>query len=561
MFLIALSDEDEARGRRRRGRRADVEEVEQVTFPDGGGAFDLGLAIHRLPDMDDVVVGEASLVIRALSHPVDVDAPRLEPQGDGSTIIDLGGPSRLVSIDVILDGTLTGNQRVLLSSAEPGAQQAPMFAADPFARTGLYPAPLTGMTLSAKTGAARLTFLQPVAGPRWAVRVVDGESAGDLTAASSPSLTVTGVRVDESPADVQVTIPGDDGAVLYAGSGVLLPAAAPQSVLFTPLAQRHLQARLAAAASGDDVMLTVPLRLTSTSAGAIGIVSRSLRAHYLVNLQQAPIELTVGGEWAELPLVAPVGRRPGSGAGTLEARLAGRELDPACPPPPQLMPATGITVAPRRRVAALAVGSPGASGLASIVALRLLLGADQPAEVVLDVCGDAAGLPATTLGTAVRRIPATAPTWHEFLLTAPLHVPPPGRVWCVLRTNDQPLRWFTGQDGAAPLASADDGATWGSPSTPFGSGGAPLVQLFRPDPGTSPPRVDLYLGGQRIDGIELARRGGQEAAATLTLPEAVLAALGGSAGDGRVTTPLLLFSRSVMRLTVRDLACTYDPTA
>jgi hypothetical protein len=563
-FLIALGDQDAAQGRRRRAPRADIEEVERVTFPDGGGPFDLGLAIPRLPDMDDVVVDEASLSIRALPYPIDVDSPRLERRVDGSTIVDLGAPSRLVSIDVTIDGTLTGSQRVLLSSAEPGAQEAPMFAADPFSGTGLYPAPLTGMALSAKSGAARLTFLQPVAGRRWAVRVVEGESAGDLTAGPGPSLTVTGVRVDGSPTDVRVTIPGDGGAdasILYAGSGVLLPAAEPQAVVFTPLAQRHLRARLAAAASSDDVMLSVPLRLASTSEGVIGIVSRSLRSHYLVNLQRAPIELALGGEWAELPLVAPAGRRPRSGAGTLEARLAGRELDPAWPPPPQLVPATGVTVAPRRRVAALAVASPGVSGLASVVAVRLLLGADQSAELVLEVCGDAAGLPATTLGTVVRRIPATAPTWHEFVLTAPLDVPSPGRVWCVLHTNDQPVRWFTGHDGAAPLGSSDDGATWGSPSMPLGFGGAPLVQLFRTDPGESSPRVDVYLGGQRIDGVELTRLGAQEAAATLTLPEAVLAALGGSAGDGRVTTPLRLFSRTVMRLTVRDLACTYDPTA
>jgi hypothetical protein len=176
------------------------------------------------------------------------------------------------------------------------------------------------------------------------------------------------------------------------------------------------------------------------------------------------------------------------------------------------------------------------------------------------VHGDNAGMPGPLLASVVRKVASPTGTWQEFLLAKPVELPPPGRVWCVLRTNDAPIRWFC-TDGEAPLLSVDDGASWGALATPLGDGGAPLLQLFRRSDPAAVPIVECHLGAARVADVALVATEGRAPEGALTLADSVLDALGTTTGGGRVTTELQLYSRTVMRVTVRGLACAYEPNA
>jgi hypothetical protein len=547
--------------------------IEQVPFADGGATADLGLGIPYLPDMDDVVVDMAQLTIKAIPHPVTADTAAIGSE-DGATTVDLHGPARLVGMNISLAKPLivgaqdpTKDTRVIVSTAEPGAAKAPIFAAPTLPKPSpMYPEPLTGMTLSATQGDAQLTFDRPLAGSRWALSIAAGDKAGELQPVNGESITVRSIDVDAVPTGLKVVIPGDGDdaapeAVLYENPGPLLPEAAQHEIVFTPLAQRHLQQRLAAAkAQPGEGLLSVPLRLSSTSAGAVGIVSRTLQARYTVNITLDPAELATGGEWAVLPLKVPAHRRPTDGGGTLVAALAGRELDPAFDPPPRTPPASGVTVATRRRVAVAGSMTVAPGATATLTSVRVLAAADRPAETVLEVHGDNAGLPGPLLASVVRKVASPTGTWQEFLLATPVELPSPGRVWCVLRTNDEPVRWFC-TAGEAPLLSVDDGASWGVVENPLGGGGAPMLQLFRPsDPGVV-PIVECHLGTVKVAEVPVTAAGGGAPEGTLILPKAVLDALAATTGAGKVTTELQLYSRTVMRITVRGLVCAYEPIA
>ena len=383
--------------------------------------------------------------------------------------------------------------------------------------------------------------------------------AADLSAASDPTVTVREVRVDASPTDLAITIPGAAGggdAVLYANPGTLLPSTQPHQVAFTPLAQRHLQAALEGNAPGP--LLPVPIRLSSTTEGAVGVVSRTLIAHYRVRVPDAPA-LETGGSWATLPLLLPPLRRPTGGGGTLRGKLAGYELDPTFAPPAFAPPPTGITVAPRRRIAVAASMQVGPSGTPALAAARILASVARPAEVVLEVRRDVAGLPGDVLATVVRKLPAGDPAWHEFSLPAPLSLPT-ARVWCAIRTNDAEVRWH-GAGSEPPVVSVDDGASWSTVDSPLAPPATPLVQLFRPLAADAQPAIDIYLGEAKVGSVVLARTA-RDVAGPLVIPPAILdaaAAAPAAPGGGRVVTPLRLYSPVVMKLAVSDIACSYDP--
>ena len=434
---------------------------------------------------------------------------------------------------------------------------------DPFVEPGgLYPTALTGMTLSGGTETGRLTFNPPVAGRRWALRVVIGTSAGELKPSATGTLEVERVEVDAAPIGLTVTIPGDDASpetVLYANPATLLPAAGSHEIVFTPLAERRLQARLEAAKDRhDEGLLGVPIRLASTSAGAVAIDSRSLRARYTVNAATDPVELEIGGDWAVLPLMLPAGRRPSDGGGTLTVRSVGHELDSSFEPPSRTPPAGGVTVHPGRRIGAVGTMTAAGSEPATLLAVRVLVATERPAEAVLELRADAGGLPGPQLASVVRRLVASPPGWQEFLLPAPLRLEAPARVWCSLRTNDEPIRWYCGPDRNAPLVSVDDGESWGAAVTPLEPGGAPLLQLYRTADPAIAPVIECFLGAQRVGEVALTGADGVHAG-RLSLPDAVLAAAGATGGTGRALTELLLYSRTVLHASVRDLVCGYDP--
>ena len=161
-------------------QQAAAADVETVVFPAGGGSRDLGLAIPRVADMDEVVVDTAELTIHAIEHPVTVAPPPFASAANGVTPIDLPAPGRLLSIDLTYGGPLDvdPDNHVVVSTAENGDHPVPVFAyPDVTNDAPMFPTPLTGMTVSGKSGDARATFASPVAGQHWTLRVLVGKSS------------------------------------------------------------------------------------------------------------------------------------------------------------------------------------------------------------------------------------------------------------------------------------------------------------------------------------------------------------------------------------------------
>jgi hypothetical protein len=536
--------------------------VDVVTFPENGGTSDLGLAVPFLPDMDTVVVEAAEITLRADPLP-GTHTPTTSAHAGGGVSVTLGAGQRLT--EMVVDGTWTpDSEKIVVSALPPDGAASPVFVDPELAPAStMFPVPLSGMTRSDANPGTRLRFPSPLTGERWLIQIASGTDVGSLIPKNT-ALTVRSVTLQEVPTDLAVVIPGEgeepDGQ-LYANPGQLLPDLPPQQIVFTPLAQRHLDRRLSAGRGQPGLaLLTVPLRLSSTTAGTVAIVTKTLDATYRVTATAPdPVALRTGGEPAVLALTLPAGRRPTGCAGQIVCRTTGRELDGPVAMT-AAVPGAGVVVTTDRWAAATAPFEGSGQATADLASVRLFVAADRAAEVVLELRQESAGAPGPVLASVVAHVVAGPPGWLEFALPSPLPVAVPAVLWCALRTNDEPVRWFGAPGDEPARVSVDRGASWGAIGGDLTTPTSPLIQLFRI--ATEPPRVDLYLGAAPVGQLRLV--GGadsDEVRAPLELPPEVLSAIATTTGQGRVVTELRLVSRTVLDLSVRGLACSYDPFA
>jgi hypothetical protein len=557
-----------------------------VSFQDGGGDADLELAIPFLAGMDEVVVEAAQLRLRGETPELELSTYSVSDASDGKgSFLDLGGPARLHRVVVDAPSTATAglaDLHLVVRIAE-GLQPGPPVFADPS-----FPPPspvfdrvFAGMTVST-LGSGRQLLLPGAQGSAWLLQYATGKQPTNLQPVAE-KFTVQRVTVDAAATDLALVIPGpaegDPRIPLWSQPGAFLPEVGEQEVNFTPLAQRHLAAALAAIdkASGPQT-LPIPLRFTSSTGGAVRVVSKTLTAHYVVRpLRADPVTARLGGDWTPLVLRAPASRRPSDSALRLRARHSGRELNGGSPVPTLAAPQAGVRVTVDRQVAAAVAFSPlaGAPATLPLASARIHALALGPAEVVMELRGDAAGAPGPLLGAPVVKQltpaatpPPHAPAWVEFELPPPgVPVAAPSMVWVTLRMNQGELRWFASGSGDARV-SLDGGSSWGTVDPRLTSAGAPLAQLFHAIANPPPVEIQVLAGETPAGSITLARADGDRlelaGAAGLGLPGAVLTALAtaGPAGDGdRAETTLRLFSRAVADLEIEELTVSYDPFA
>lgn len=271
-------------------------------------------------------------------------------------------------------------------------------------------------------------------------------------------------------------------------------------------------------------------------------------------------------------LNAPATLTPLGGTVDITAKLLPRALNGASPEASPRPAGEGLRVTTSNVVATAMPFAPldrAANGtVAMLASARVLVEAASDCEIVLEIRGDAAGIPGPVLADPeVRKLSSGAPDWVEFELKKPLPVSGGGApVWVAVRLNRGELRWFADPSLTNPTrVSADKGQTWAEAETPLGSLGAPWTQLFHslPDPLPAPEIRARY--GDQVLATNLAAGGttgprlrGYSATGAI-LPAALLAALARQSGTGRVDTVIHLFSRSVLDLTLDNASISYDP--
>jgi hypothetical protein len=331
-------------------------------------------------------------------------------------------------------------------------------------------------------------------------------------------------------------------------------------VSFTPLAQRHLAARLQAAPAGT-VTLPVPLKFRSHAAGRLEISSKVLEASYVARpfgLDKHTLKLA--GDRTELAFDVPSGVTPSGNSFRLTVRTRGRERDAASPETPQTPPVHGLQANQSVRIAA-AMPATGRT----IAAVRLYLAVPEPAEAVLDCHADAAGGPGEVLGKpAVRQLEPSPPGWIDFSLPAPVSIDGP-RLWLALRTNKGAVLWFADATAAgAPAVSVDQGRTWGVPEFPIAARANLMAQALVPPAGGTggdTPIVRLEREGTVLDANLLANAiAGSGNEYSVPAARFDVSALGAPSETGaKVTKRFALASALVADVTIEDFVVTYDP--
>jgi hypothetical protein len=593
-----------------------------LDFPAAGGDVARELGVPLLAGMDEVRVDLARLRLRAVAREMEVTdfaVTAVTSGADQGIVLALPRPARLAKLELRFTPQgapapgAPGWRLAVRTATRQGngfTYGPPILAWPPFApphqETSLYGPALAGLGATDLGGGRWLLTFAGLPGSAWLLQLVFGDTPAGL-AAQAFQPQVARLTTVALPRDLSVLLAGGGGAGGTGGTGgaggevplwshpdLLLPESGEQEVGFTPAAQRALAAAFAAGSGAANAAgaLSVGLRFRASGGGTVAISERTFAAVYLVRpLGKQPAPLRLGGSFIRLTLAAPAGLAPAASSLGLSAKLLGRELNAGSPEPPLDPPTAGLRVDPSQAVAVAvpylpAAGAPAPPPLASA---RLYLAAVADCEAVLQIRGDAAGALGPPLAPPLAlQLKRDAGGWRELELPKPLAVPAGAApLWLSLHATRGELRWFASSDPAAPTAPAgartplvshDQERTWASPEPALAAVGAPLAQLFHllADP-LPAPAIRLQQGSNVLlanwlqDPVpQPAGKPREYAVAAAALPAAVHSLLAGASGDsggaagaggGRAATDLLLFSRSVLDLTLTGLTLTYDPFA
>ena len=545
--------------------------VDTLDFPDeNGGDVSRELGVPFVAGMDDIQVEQASLRLRAKPKGMDV-AFQATSQTGGGVIVSLGEPRRVSKIEIqYSDPAPQPNTHLVVRAVtgSPGSFQPgpPIFADPPFNLGPMFAPALGGMTVSAVTGGGKLLSFPPQLGTAWLIQLATGEEATKLTP-SNVTPTVHSVTADLLPENLSLVLAADDGPItLWSHPNLLLAESGFQAVSFLPLAQKHLSKKVK---SAGKPALTVPLNFHSDSGCQLEVTDQQLAAEYRVKpLAEDPLTLQLRGGWNDLTFAAPAGRRPMRASADITVKLLGRALNAGSPEPPIAAPSAGWRVDQARQVAAARAFQPVDGANAPLLAsVRVLAEAAKDCEVVLELRGDAAGIPGQVLAKPiVLQVKQGAADWLEFVLPQPLPVTGAGAsVWATLRANRGELLWFAGAPAAGGArVSIDKAKAWAQPDEPLAPAGDPWLQLFHVEPDPQPkPVVRLRHALQTLASDLLAgaaRQGPREfRAAAVSLP--VFDVLAAMSGEGRTQAQLHVFSASAADLTISGATLAYDPFA
>jgi hypothetical protein len=535
------------------------------TDEDGGEAA-RDLAIPLLPGMDDVEVRQAEIRMRARGIETETSgfAAVNEPSGKG-VFLSLTGPGLLRKVTVEYDAATAPGARLVMRTAEKHGSSftagVPLFAHPTMAPIGdMYGPALPGFTLTEQGANRRVLTLPSVSGSAWLIQLAHGDTPDELAPASVAPRIVS-VVLDSVPRDLTVTLATDEGdVVLWSNPGLLMPAEGEQVVSFTPLAQRHLAARLQAAPEGT-VALPVSLKFRSQAAGRVEISAKTLAASYVARpfgLEKHTLKLA--GDRTDLIFEVPSGATPSGNSFRLTVRAQGRTRDAASPESPHAPPVHGLRASQSVRIAAR---MPADGRI--VAAVRVFLAVTEPVEAVLDCHADAAGSPGELLGKpAVRQLEPSPPGWVDFGLPSPVPLDG-GPLWLALRTNKGAVLWFADPAAAGvPTVSVDQGRTWGVPEFPL-AGRANLLAQVLVNPadgaGAATPTVRLERDGEVLV-ADLLAQAVAGAGSEYSVPAAQFDVSALSAPPGarrKVSKRFALASAAVADVTIEDFVLTYDP--
>ncbi len=549
--------------------------VDTLDFPDEqGGVVSRELGVPFLNGMDDFVVTDASLRLRAKPKPMDILFKKTNAE-EGGVVVSLAKPRRVRSFQIQFPdpGKVPPLHLVVRTvTGAPGSFQfgPPIFAsADPPLKSlgKMFGPVLAGMSVADVEGGGKTLSFPPQLGSAWLIQLATGDEATKLDPMPVHP-DVKRVVADSLPENLTVVLAADDGPVtLWSHPNLLLPESNYQQVSFLPLAQKYLAKRLKI---GGKATLTVPLNFHSDSGCQVEVIGQSLQGEYRVRpFGPDPLKLRVGGGWDSVKLNAPSGLRPLRATVDITAKPLGRVLNGASPEPPLDAPVAGMRVNQGRQVAAARGFAPlppaKAGSVLPLVSVRVLASAVQDTETVLELRGDVTGLPGPLLAPPVpAQIQAGPAGWIEFVLPRPLPVST-GRapLWVALRVTRGELLWFAGAPAGGGVRFSDDKAkTWDLPDAVLTPVSDLWVQLFhqQADPQPAPTlRVrfrDITLSNDLIQGA--SRLGPREFRAVSTgLP--VSGQLAAGAEQGRTDTVLRVFSPAVADITFTNAALAYDP--
>jgi len=549
----------------------DVTPVDALDFADEkGGDVAREMGVPFLAGMDDVAVADASLRLRAKAKPTDIAFQATNAAG-GGVVVSLAAPRRVRKIEIqytapspvpslhLVVRTVTGT---------PGNFQfgPPIFADPPFALPSPMFAPvLGGMSVTNVDGGGKLLAFPAQLGTAWLIQLATGDDATKLSPMTTTP-TVRSVTADLLPENLSVVLAAADGPItLWSHPNLLLPESGFQAVSFLPVAQKHLSKNLKGTGKPT---LTVPLTFHSDSGCQVEIADQQLTAEYRVKpLADDPLTLRLRGGWDALTLSAPAGRRPVRATADITAKLLGRALNAGSPEPPIVAPGTGWRVDQTRQVAAARPFLPVDGNAPLLASARVLAEASKDSEVVLDLRGDAAGLPGAALGKPVAlQVKQGAADWLEFVLPQPVPASGAGApVWAALRVTRGEILWFAGAPAASGARiSIDKAKTWAVPEAPLTPAAEPWLQLLHVVPDPQPRPVVRLRSGFQILASDLTasavRQGPREfRAAGVALP--IFDVLAATAGPARADTVLHVFSPSAADLTIAGASLAYDPFA
>ncbi|MEA2932515.1 MAG: hypothetical protein QOI56_1300, partial [Actinomycetota bacterium] len=516
------------------------------------------------------------------------------PRPGEGYLVDLHAPTALRSI--VLDppsfavppAPADGTYRLVVRPASPAGNGwtfgPPAFVVPPLAVGPLYDGAVPQATQATTADSKLLVSFPSPQASAWLLHWASGDDVAKL-AFREATTTVRSVTIEPAPSGLELALRAEGGepeVVLWRYPSPLRPQAGPQPVVFTPIAAKRLNARLAGAAGTP--ALSLPLRLHATTGGAIAVEDATIDAHFVVHaLGPAPAPLALRGDWIDLTLSAPAGLRPDRGTLSVTAHHLGRELNgPLAPPAGPGGP--GLWVRGDRWVAARTTISPATDPTAPVMlaaaGVDLAAGPDD-AEVVVELRADVQDGPrgpGTPLGApAVARVAAGARSWVEVTLTAmaPAGLPPGSRIWVVLRTNRGAVRWFADDEppqsgapgdglGEPTRTSSDGGRTWSGPDIRLRGAVVPRLRLFHAVEHPAPPVLQVRAGSTPLPAVTLSGTGPDPfefGVAAAGAPPVLLDLLGRTPGTGKVPTRVTVASTAVMDLTLDELTLHYRPDA
>lgn len=520
-----------------------------ITFPDTtGGEASRELAIRYLPGMDEVQVSQAELRLRARAVAVEThDYTAVAGQG-GGVVLRLARPGLLKK--VVLDyAEPAGNFRLVVRMAEHGSS-VPILANPGMPSLGAMYGPALPTFNVVKVPGGHQAELPSLMGSAWLFQLATGDSPEDLKPLNVP-ISVVSVVLDAVPQDLILTLNSSETVVLWSNPGLLLPASGEQTISFAPLAQRHLTAKLKAATE-DTAALSASLRFHSSSAGALDIVFKSLRAVYVSRpFGTEPKTIRLTGDRVDFSFPVPSGATPQQNSLRLTLKPKGMVRDAGSPESPITGPVQGLIANQNIHAAArLPAVSP-----VSIARVRVMLQPNGAAEAVIEARADVAGSPGALFGKpAVRQLNAGPAAWVDFVFPEPLTLLAP-YLWLSLRTTQGSVFWFTGSTGGGTAKlSFDQGKTWGVPDTPLGPAQCLLAQLILNSEGGATPAVQLRDGATiHVANLMSAAHG---ASVDTSIPVHLLAA---PPATGKTEKRFELASPAIADAIVESFVITYDP--